>query len=188
MIKDCGSQQKPDLATAARLNRLLHFDMLRETIRGDERGAVIALPDEYRGDAFEATFGLSDDGELAKQFACHKLEDADNSDDWVLVQCQAACDYAQKQPGPIPYQLGLLVPKPNKKGSTPPQAVWKSPYFEHEGEECFLHVNARFSLSLPRAKVMAGKPLFRLREQLLNELIYRLHSYGARPGIVSFRE
>ena len=48
-------------------------------------------------------------------------------------------------------------------------------------------MNAGFQVSLsPTAKVVE-KPIFRLREQLLNELIYRLHSHGARPGFISFR-
>lgn len=187
-LEGCGTQQKLDLPTVARLNRLLHFDMLRETIRGDERGAVIVLPEQYRGDAFEEAFGLSDTGELAKQFAFRKLEGEANLGTWVLVQCQAACDYAQKQPGPIPYQLGLLVSSERIKTGSVPMAVWRSPCFEIEGEACYLHVNARFSLSLPRAHAEAEKPLFRLRDQLLNQLIYELHGYGARPGIVSFRK
>lgn len=186
VIEDRGSQQRLDLETAARLNRLLHFAMQPETIRGDARGAVIALPEEYRGDAFEATFGLSAADELAKQFAFRKLENESILDDWVLVQCQAACDYAQKQPGPIPYQLGLLVPAERRaKNRKPPESLWQSPCFDLNDEVFFLHVNARFSLSLPRTRAKGEEPLFRLREQLLNELIYRLHSYGARPGIVS---
>lgn len=188
VIEDCGSQQSLDLETAARLNRILHFAKPLEPSRGNERGAVIALPEQYRGDAFKAAFGLSASDAAIKQFACRKFEDAENSDDWVLVQCQAACDYAQKRPGPIPFHLGLLVSSERIKTGTPPMAVWKSPCFNLDGEVFFLHVNARFSLSLPPVHATAEEPLFRLREQLLNQLTYELHSYGARPGIVSFRK
>ena len=188
VIQDRGSQQKPDLETAARLNRILHFAKPLEHSRGNERGAVIALPEQYRGDAFKAAFGLSASDAAIKQFACRKFEDAENSDDWVLVQCQAACDYAQKRPGPIPFHLGLLVSSERITTGSVPMAVWRSPCFEIEGKPCYFHVNARFSLSLPRAHAEAEKPLFRLRDQLLNQLIYELHGYGARPGIVSFRK
>lgn len=185
-LKGSGTHQKLDLETAARLNRLLHFAP-PEAVRGDERGAVIALPVQYRGDAFEATFGLCASKVAENQFARRELDDAKNSDVWVMVQCQAACDYAQEQPGPVPFQLGLLVPNEQRsKKGRPPAALWQSPCFDLDSEICFLHVNARFSLSLPRSQAKAGKPLFRLREQLLNQLIYVLHSYGARPGIVRF--
>ena len=49
-----------------------------------------------------------------------------------------------------------------------------------------LHVNARFSLSLPRELAGAGEPVFRLREELLNHLIYTVHCYGLRQGIIRF--
>ena len=49
-------------------------------------------------------------------------------------------------------------------------------------------MNARFQMSLLSTVSKESQPLFRLREQLLNDLIHRLHSHGARPGIISFRE
>ena len=52
--------------------------------------------------------------------------------------------------------------------------------FKFKDERYFLHVNARFSLSLPRELAGAGEPVFRLREQLLNHLIYAVHCYGLR--------
>ncbi len=64
----------------------------------------------------------------------------------------------------------------------PPAALWTSPCFELEGSAHFLHVNARFAV--PTGQVTAA-PLFRVREQLLNDLVYGGHSYGARPGIIS---
>ena len=107
---------------------------------------------------------------------------------WVLVQTQAACDYAQAQPGPLPFHLGLCLPASEARRGMPPAALWRSPCFDLDGKPHFLHVNARFQMSLPSAEVAEAQPLFRLREQLLNDLIYRLHSHGARPGIISFHE
>ena len=185
-LKVSDRDQGLDPATVASLNRSLHFAMPREPIRGDQRGAVIAAQEHYRNCEFESTFGL-DARSAAKQFACREPEDVASAGEWVLVQCQAACDYAQKQPGPIPFHLGLLLPEKRAKKGNAPLALWKSPCFDFEGERYFLHVNARFSLSLPREQAEAGQPVFRLREQLLNELIYRVHCYGLRQGSISFR-
>ena len=183
-----GAHEDLDTDTAASLNRLLHFALPPEPIRGDERGAVIALPEQYRNCEFQSTFGL-DARSAAKQFACREPEDVASAGEWVLVQCQAACDYAQKQPGPIPFHLGLLLPDEKRpKNRKPPDALWQSPCFDFKGERYFLHVNARFSLSLSRGLLGAGQPVpvLRLREQLLNQLIHRVHCYGLRPGIISF--
>jgi hypothetical protein len=51
-----------------------------------------------------------------------------------------------------------------------------------------LRVSARFPVSLSRTAARAARATYRIREQLLNELVYQAHVYGARPGTISFRE
>ena len=172
----------------ARLNRLLHIAPSTPDGDGTERGAVIALPEEFSGETFAETFGLTPEKAAGKQFWRKQPQDDADPFQWVLVQTQAACDYAQTQPGPLPFHLGLRLPASEARRGTPPAALWRSPCFEHDGQAHFLHVNARFQVSLPGGKARQAPPLFRLREQLLNDLIYQIHGYGARPGIISFRE
>ena len=174
---------------AAKLNRLLHIASPTAESHGAERGAVIALPQTFCGDTFEQTFGLVEGLAAQKQFGCESFEENLGQLQWVLVQTQAACDYAQTQPGPLPFHLGLSLPEAKaRKGKKPPVALWISPCFEFNEERRLLHVNARFQMSLLSTATKESQPLFRLREQLLNDLIHRLHSHGARPGIISFRE
>ena len=172
---------------AATINRLLHIAPSTPDDDGGERGAVISLPDEFLGEAFAKTFDLASEEAAEGQFRCKRPENNGEPLRWVLVQTQAACDYAQNQPGPLPFHLGLCLPASRVRPGTPPAALWRSPRFEHENEASFLHVSARFPVSLPRDKAHQPPPLFRLREQILNDLIYQLHGYGARPGIISFR-
>lgn len=167
---------------AARLNRFFHIG---EPSEGWERGAVIALAEEHCEQGFERTFGVPERALARDQFWEKELGRSDLAPRWVLVQTQAACDYAQSRPGPLPFHLGLIVRKSAVRSKRPPEALWMSPCFEFEGEEQFLHVNARFQLSLAHGRLEETEPLCRLREQLLNDLIFRLHSYGARPGIIS---
>ena len=176
------------LDEAAKLNRLLHIASSTDVGAGTERGAVVSLPEEFSGNAFESTFGLAQEEASRRQFWCKEFENDNEQFRWVLVQSQAACDYAQTQPGPLPFNLGLYLPAAKARSGTPPAALWTSPSFEFERAPRFLHVNARFQLSLPGTRIAEAQPLFRLREQLLNDLIYRIHSYGARPGIISFRK
>ena len=176
------------LDEAARLNRLLHIAPSTADGDGAERGTVIALPEEFSGEAFAGTFELPPGEAAEKQFLCKQPRQNTDSLHWVLVQTQAACDYAQARPAPLPFHLGLCMPASETQKRTPPAALWRSPCFEHDGQAHFLHVNARFQVSLPGGKARQAAPLFRLREQLLNDLIYQIHGYGARPGIISFRE
>ena len=174
---------------AARFNRLLHIAPPNSDSDGSGRGAVIDLPKEFSGEAFARTFDFSPEEARVKEFLGKQLEEDVVSFRWVLVQTQAACDYAQTRAGPLPFHLGIFVlASAVRKNRRPPAALWCSPCFEHNDQIHFLHVNARFQVSLPSGKAKQAPPLFRLREQLLNDLIYQIHGYGARPGIISFHE
>lgn len=170
---------------AARLNRLVHVADPRG-ISATERGAVVPLPESYRDD-FQSYFGFSEPEAAARRFRCRELSREDGRFRWVLVQCQAACDHAQSNPGTLPYYLGLDFPESNRSTSNnPPDSTWRGPVFEFEGEIRRLRVNAGWSLSLPLSAMQHVTPLYRLREQILNDLAYHLHTHGARPGIISF--
>ena len=189
-LGEANVQSQPSLNNeAARLNQLLHIEP--STTGGNQvrRGSVIDLPDEFLDESFPNTFDINSETAMKEQFCCKQSGGgASKSCRWVLVQTQAACDYAQNQPGPLPFHLGLLMPKSSvNKSKKPPAAVWCSPYFEHGQQVQCLRVSARFPVSLLREKVSQASPLFRLREQLLNNLIYHLHGYGARPRFISFR-
>ena len=170
----------------AKLNRLLHIACPTEVSAWSERGSVIPLPNRASGDNFRRTFGLEQDVAACKSFGCRNFDGNDARFRWVLVQSQAACDYAQVRPGPLSFHLGLCLPAGNVRRGSLPAALWTSPCFEFHGE-AFLHVNASFQMHFPRTARRMDTPLFRLREPLLNELIHQLHKHGARPGIVSLR-
>lgn len=176
------------LDEASKLNRLLHVAPATDANTGAERGAVIPLPDAMSGERFEETFSLSPQTAVETQFFGSGYVAGDAQFRWVLLQSQAACDYAQRQPGPLPFYLGLDMEVSKAKKGTPPAALWTSPPFELEGKVRLLRVNARFQVSLPLNSAEAVKPIYRLRDQLLADLINHVHTYSARPGMISFRE
>ena len=166
---------------AARLNRLVQIDPV--TDNGARNGSVIALPEKFSKKNFEKQFGLKQQKAALEQFFCKEPK---RRLSWVLIQCQAICDYAQNKPGPLPYYLGLELPATSVRKKTHPAALWASPPFKKNGSTVYLHVNARFPVSLPPKFTEQKNVRYRLREQLLNNLIYRIHSYGARPGMLRF--
>ena len=179
-----GGSDDLSIDKAAMLNRLVH---VADVGNGNttERGAVIELPQCYRND-FMRWFGI-DEAKAARLYRCDGFVANDERFKWVLVQCQAACDYAQTRPGPLPFYLGLDFPQENRQPDTPPASLWPAPWFELGGMVHCLHVNGLFPVPMPLSVVQSGRFCYRLREQALSELIYRIHSHGARPGMMSFR-
>lgn len=178
-----GSPQVLSQEEAARLNRMIHID---DGASSAERGCVLPLPQRLQQN-FASCFGINETLAAEKQFHCNGFAAGDGRFRWVLVQAQAACDYAQSHPGPAPCYLGLELPFPIRRGGTPPAPLWTSPALELDGDIRQLRVSARFPVSIGPTEFQDGSPRYRLREQILNELIYHLHSHGARPGMLSFR-
>ena len=184
---DVGAELTDEVAAALNYASLMAH---RENTTGDVRGAVILLSSLPSGNRYWDELGLNDKSGVEKQFGCAEYGGSEEEQyKWVLVQAQAACDHAQGQPGPLPFYLGLDLPRHRRKGGKPPMACWTSPEFTNSNdcEIRVLHVNARFGIFLPRELVRPMKPVYRLREQLINDLVYRIHSYGSRPGVISFR-
>lgn len=173
------------LDDAALLNRFSHLADCAAN-GGDDRGAVIELPTEMRAN-FEATFDLTEAITAARQFGCKDFAPEDAKFRWLLIQVQAVCDHAQRQPGPLPYLLALEMPVASMERQTP-QAVWTSPALRIDNNQKVIRASARFSITLSRANARAARSVFRVREQLLSELVYQAHVYGARPGNIAFRE
>ncbi len=172
---------------AAKLNRSFHVAPSIPGNSGAERGAVVPLPDNLSGEKFECLYGLTQEVAAKKQFFCRDFLAGDEQFRWVLVQSQAACDYAQRQPGSLPFYLGMDIEASNVRGDRAPAALWTSPPFEINGRIRVLRVSARFQVSLPVQVAETYSPLYRLRDQLLADLIHHVHTHGARPGMISFR-
>ena len=180
-----GGEQGLTLEEAAKLNGLVHIADCGDA-GGSERGIVICLPEPWRT-GFDRTFGMDEVLAAGDQFRCRGFASGDHRFRWILVQCQAACDHAQSHPGPTPWHLGLELPEANRMGGTPPASLWRSPAFEIGNEIRCLHVSAGFLMALVPGGVQDADPIYRLREQILNDLIYHIHRHGARPGMMSFR-
>ena len=171
---------------AAKLNRMSHIAD-GSGITGSARGSVIALPPSMSKEKFAAIFGMSPIDAADKQFGCNGFAEGDARFKWMLVQVQAACDYAQRQPGPLPFMLALEMPENCVRRSVP-AAVWTSPAIAFDDNIRVLRGNSRFQTNMPDAAASGIACVYRMRAEILNALIYHLHGYGARPGHILFRE
>lgn len=178
---------KVDAGEAAELNRAFHIAEDNSANKGAERGAVIPLPQSMSGAKFECNFGITESQASQKLFRCQEFAPGGNASRWVLVQAQAACDYAQKNPGPLPFYLGIDVERSSINKGSAPQSLWQSPQFTMRNSVRQLQVNTRIQVSLVEAVAKEQVPLYRLRDQLLSQLLHHAQANSARPGIISFR-
>jgi hypothetical protein len=178
-------QKEVKLDEAAKLNTLLHI--ATDTSTGLARGTVITLPKPFSGSKFEQFFG-SAEHPLANQEFFSKIP-PEEKPQWVLVQTQAACDHAQGNAGLPPFYLGLEIDaKFYRKDGKPPASLWKSPIFSRGDSSTYVLVNARYPLTIPSKLAAKQKSRYRLRDQVLGELIFTMHTHASRPGIVSIFE
>jgi hypothetical protein len=175
------------LEEAARLNRMLHVDETSKT-KASDRGSVVVLPVAKRGDAFTRLFGIDEATAAGKQFGCKDFDPNSEQFRWMLVQSQAACDFAQRQPGPVPFMLALEIPCASAASGRLPGALWQSPALHLRDMPRYLMVNYRFEFLSPPKATSKIKAAYRIRESLLNALLTQAHAYGARPGYIFFRK
>ncbi|UYP84522.1 hypothetical protein jpw_10245 [Pseudomonas asiatica] len=168
------------------INKFINLSTSVERISSLDRGAVVAYADTPVGDvggAIERFFGMTLSDVACRCFA---LKDPGSLADakWVLLQGQAACDYAQRKPQTLSYFLGLDVPFSTLKEKNRPDALWVSPIFSISGQDRVLLFNAGAMLVFERDYIKDVSPLYRLREQILNDLLFKLRNHQSRPGII----
>jgi hypothetical protein len=98
----------------------------------------------------------------------------------------APCDHAQGHSGPIPYLLAVEVPFNLKREEERKQkAEWSSPLIETDGEPFFLLAHSRYMITVPIGETVDWSVKYRLRPELLMQLVSYFSSYTGRPGMIS---
>lgn len=175
-----------------KINNFINLAFSADKLSALDRGAVIyyssILPENLR-ESVEGFFGLSLGEIVTRCFGVKSLKCFEGAQ-WVLLQGQAACDYAQKKPQTLSYFLGLEISRSSVRdpssGDMPlPESLWVSPLFSINDEDRVLLFNAGSLLVFPVAVVSDAQPVYRLREQILNDLLFKLRNHQSRPGIIS---
>jgi len=184
-ISNPGGKATLSSAQAALLNSMLHVDFETHGSSQPDRGMVLEVPEQWlQNEEFEKRFGMRPRSFLNQELGLKPTPAAEQVK-WVLVQVEAVCDHAQAKPGPVPYLLGVEAPALEQ--SRPPGAAWKSPLLWIDSSERVIYLNFRFGVLLLDSEAKRLGIRFRLREALTNEIVSRMHAYGARPGMIAFR-
>jgi hypothetical protein len=181
-------------AATAQLNTSFIFEQ-RRGVKPYRRGALIALPKNMSDQEFEELFGATRKAVRGNLLKLDKPKDVF----WVLVQFQAACDFAQDSVGPLPFVLGAVVPHDcirKSKGGIPlklPNSVWVSPDIVSNNRICdvlfHFEIIHTLTVSITKSVLDKGKyqPIGRFKDQITSAIAHEHHAHGSRPGFVSIR-
>ena len=180
--------QVPALASAdsSLVNRMLHIALPQaESILATDWGAVVDLPLDWTDDnALRLQFGLTGSELLIDHFKIKA--DFHNRCSAKLVRIGAPCDYAQQRSGPITYLLALRVPETVPGGGKRSDAIWRSPPLSLEGDTAYrLLASSMFPWTVTTTEASSWSVNYRLREQLLMQLVHSFGMYSTRPGYIS---
>ncbi|WP_146043821.1 hypothetical protein [Pseudomonas sp. GW531-T4] len=175
-----------------RINKFINVSTSTERLSAIDRGVVVPYSSILEGElkeSIEGYFGLKLGEVVTRCFGIKNLKVLDGAK-WVLLQSQAACDYAQKKPQMLSYFLGLEIAcsavRDPRSGDAPlPESLWVSPIFSIDDEDRVLLFNAGSLLVFPVSVISDARPIYRLREQILNDLLFKLRNHQSRPGIIS---
>ncbi|HEV7505991.1 MAG TPA: hypothetical protein VGS07_13875 [Thermoanaerobaculia bacterium] len=174
---------------SVQLNQLLHLEKGEfETWR---RGSIVdltALSDEH----FLDIWGDSR-ANLLETFDRERRGIAPSV--WTMIQVRPPCDEAQQNKGLLPFILGIGLLQATDKEKWTDYArrcdyMWVSPPLPSGGDGIFylaFHLRFVAGLSAEKVRSLQLKSRYRLREPIMAEISQKLHSYGDRPGIISFK-
>lgn len=176
----------------AKVNKFINVSDSVANVRSIDRGAVILLEavESSTVKFVQDLFGMPIGEVITRVFGIKGKKYFEGAR-WILLQGQAACDYAQRKPQVFTYFLGLEVcpssiRSPEEGGIGLPDSLWVSPALFINGQLRKLLFNAGSLMVIPPSKIPAATVQYRLREQILNDLLYKLRGHQSRPGIVYF--
>jgi len=185
----CG--QLPEDVSIAQLNTRYLFDLVVPA--KEERGALVGIPDDV---TWETYFGCDREQLISLSLNLKDMTDAPgalNTCRCLLLECSAACDYAQENERLFRYMFCTLVPSSKlktKKGKKwvkeCHQGIYRFPILRIDDEDVILEANFRHVLGIPSGHTLLGEPLLRVRSQALDAMLQRYAYHTSRLGLLSF--
>ncbi|MGR5445396.1 hypothetical protein ACPV47_10870 [Vibrio jasicida] len=197
-----------DLAT--KLNSFYHIEVVKPSYSKACRGVFIELEDEVLQDTsklekLESRFGITlreliDEEFLLQIVRANNRDLVRGSTKLGFIEISAECDQAQKKTKLHRYVIAALTPldfapegetpfnlygKQNKKSHN---GIYRVPDINIDGVDYMLQLSFKYQIgSLPSENKWLGRPLFRLRDQIMVDISFNCAQYISRPGIIAFK-
>jgi len=157
-----------------------------------ERGALVEIPARA---AWKTYFGCN--RQQMMELSINRSEIKDIAETLkncrcFLLECSAACDYAQGNDRLLRFVFCTLIPqdklrtKKNKLVKVCHEGIYRFPILRVGKEDVILDANFRHVLGLPADHKLLGAPLLRVRPQALDAMVQQYAHHTSRLGLLSF--
>lgn len=201
-----GARLSAEKSVKASLNSFYHVEELGDDSPKNKRGSWIELNHDYFGDTknnakIQQNLGRNIKTLINEEFLDSdqgtKLTRADAHEATKLgfLELSAECDQAQRKTKLNKYFLSAMIPleferftKFRKDASDTKHAgIYRVPNVMINGKEYIIKVSFLYQVgSIPDVSKWLGKPVFRLKNQILSDISFKASQHATRPGIIRF--
>ncbi|MFM2662151.1 hypothetical protein AAFX15_18670 [Vibrio chagasii] len=200
-----GTRISADSDVKAHLNSFYHVEELDEDAVNTKRGSWVEFDASYLEESSNAPkiknhFGRniktllneeflnSDTGTKPERAAAHKATKLG------FLELSAECDQAQRKTKLHRYFLSAMIPIEHEShtifrqgDTTKHSGVYRLPNIRVSGQEYIVKVTFMYQVgAIPDFNKWLGKPIFRLKDQILSDISFKAFQHAARPGIIRF--
>lgn len=190
----------------AHLNSFYHVEELGDTSPKNKRGSWIAFDSDYLNDStneprIKKNLGRNIKTLVNEEFlncsvgTSEARKKAHNDTKLGFIELSAECDQAQRKTKLNRYLLSAMIPVEHEqftvfgeeKRNTAHAGVYRLPNIIIKGKEYIVKISFMYQVgAIPDFNKWLGKPVFRLKDQILSDISFRASQHLTRPGIVRF--
>lgn len=179
------------------LNTIYHLDDDVSTMKKNDRGIVVEI--KQTSAQFKNVFGKRKSDFIKSYFTYPNIKGKTEDEINVIrqqfidlcipifVEISAGCDYAQQNPRSLKYLFGIKFPI-NLSIAKPSNGNYKifTPFFSLNGERFSMLFNLRYMYGHQINSNILGNILFKLSDDLINQIGNRYANHVSRIGIISY--
>lgn len=210
--KGIGTHLDADNDVKAHLNSFYHLVEVTEGAQKNKRGTWVELESSYfdvasNSSKIERNLGkelkviLHDEflnpsaGEGSKSEQKSARKKAREATKLGFIEVSAECDQAQRKTKFHRYFLSALIPVEyadftifrGGENDTAHAGIYRLPNLTIGGEEYIVKISFMYPIgTIPTCNKWLGKPLFRLKDQILADISFKASQHTSRPGIIRF--
>ena len=184
-----------DFKTEA-LNTIYHIDNDKSHLKKDERGVVIKV--KKTSTLFKNIFGKKKNELIKEYFSFPSIKGKKEEEVEsirlqyiekcipVFVEISASCDYAQQNPRALKYLFGIKYPiDPTIAKPSSGEYKFFTPSFLLNDEKFAIILNFRYIYGFQITNAILDEIIFKLSDNLINQIGNRYANYASRIGIIS---